>query len=154
MKFLLFLILVPQFAVASALVVKDDLNKIFNVIAVLNFPETGISESTASSLTYDTDLYLNNLIPEVQVAGQTWTVLFNLDYQFGYNKYPLSASCAHNEISLNKDLNFESLVRDFVSGLGSLTAMGTVEEIKNLPFAALVFEKDFTCFGAGSPLEI
>jgi hypothetical protein len=154
MKFLLLLILVPQFAVASALVVKDDLNKIFNIIAVLNFPGTGISESTASSLTYDADLYLNNLIPEVQVAGQTWTVLFNLDYQLGYNKYPLSASCAHNEMFLNKDFNVISLVRDFVSGLGSPTTMATVEEIKNLPFATLVFEKDFTCFGSGSPLEI
>lgn len=154
MKFLLLLILVPHFAVASALVVKDDLNKIFNVVAVLDFPETGISESTASSLTYDADLYLNNLIPEVQIAGQTWSVLFNLDYQLGYNKYPQSASCAHNEMSLDKDFNVKSLVRDFVSGLGSPTAMGTVEEIQNLPFANLVFDKNFTCFGAGSPLEI
>jgi hypothetical protein len=154
MKFLLLLILVPQFAMASALVVKDDLNKIFNVIAVLDFPDTGISDSTASSLTYDADLYLNNLIPEVLVAGQTWTVLFNLDYQLGYNKYPLSASCAHNEMSLNKEFNVKSLVRDFVSSLGSATPTVTVEEIKNLPFATLVFEKDLSCFGSGSPLEI
>lgn len=154
MKFLLLLLVVPQMAMASALVVKDDLNKIFNVIAVLDFPATGISDLSALNLTYDADLYLNNLTPEIDIDGQTWTILFNLDYQLGFEKYPLSASCAHNEMSLNKDFNVQTFVSTFVSSLGGTSPAVTVQAIRNLPFATLVFEKDYACFGAGSPLEI
>jgi hypothetical protein len=142
MKFLLLLIFVPHFAMASALVMKDDLNKIFNVIAVLDFPENGISDSVAAEMANDADLYLNSLAPEFEIAGETWTVLFNFDSQLGYKKYPLSDSCAHNRMSLDKDFNRDAFVTGFIL------------EIIDLPFSTLVFEKDLACFGSGSPLEI
>ena len=150
MKYLLLLILIPQFAIASALVIKDDLNKIFNVIAVLDFPLT-YSESSASTLTNETDLFLNNLQPEVLIGGETWTVLFNLDYQIGEDKYPRTNSCAHNTIVPDKNLKSVSFIPYWVSSLGIRTTTVTLETIIKLPFESLTFEGDYSCFGTGSP---
>ena len=150
MKFFLLLLLIPQFALASALVIKDDLNKIFNVVAVFDFPET-FSDSAAASLTEETDLYFNNLQPEVMVNGEVWTVLFNLDFQIGEAKYPRTNSCAHNTIVPNKNLTTQSFIPYWFSSLGIRTGTVTLDIINKLPFESLTYEGDFSCLGTGSP---
>lgn len=170
MKFLFLLFLIPNFVQASALVTRDEFNKIMNVSAVLNFHGNSADDALAESITNELDRLLNEQLAEVVIKDETYTVLFNLDYQLDHSKYPLTDSCAHNLIELRNRIkkNEQSyqapgsrtalfIQEDSLSTLLKVFNVGMLipkDQISGLSWENLVFTDEMACLGNGLPQEI